>query len=349
MSAPAQRAVEPGSTTARRPRTALVAIGGNALVVDGESGDLDRQQARAQEFAEQVADLIADGWTVVVTHGNGPQVGFILRRGELVAAEAVIEGLPKLPLWLAVADSQGGIGHLVTLALDQALSARGLNAGAVALLTHVEVDPDDPAFGRPTKPIGSTLTADVARRRAQDEGWQVTETSAGVFRRVVASPHPKRILEADHVATLVAAGATVVAAGGGGIPIVRSAEGWRAVDAVIDKDRASAVLAATAGLDTLVLVTAVDEVCVDFGTPRQRPLHDVTPEELRGHLADGQFPPGSMGPKVEAALRFLDDGGGTAVITSLPNLRAALAGKAGTRITTHATTLVAESGHPMEE
>jgi carbamate kinase len=333
VSTTAQTPTAPHSVT-RGARTALIAIGGNALVLDGESGDLDRQQARARAFAKQVAGLVADGWTVVVTHGNGPQVGYILRRGELVAPEARVEGLPDLPLWLAVADSQGGIGHLVTLALDEALTARGLRSGAVALLTHVEVDPDDPAFTHPTKPIGGVLTAEVARRRVDEEGWHVTETSAGVFRRVVPSPQPQRILEADHVATLVASGATVVAAGGGGIPIVRGETGWRGVDAVIDKDRASAVLAATARVATLVLVTGVDAVCVDFGTPAQRALDHVTADELRGHLAEGQFPPGSMGPKVEAALRFLDHGGTSAVITSLPNLNAALGGDAGTHITT---------------
>ena len=336
-------------TPSARPRpgsagTALVAIGGNALVMDGESGDLGRQQRRAHVFAAQVADLVAMGWSVVVTHGNGPQVGFILRRGELVAAEAGIEGLPDLPLWLAVADSQGGIGHLVALALDDASDDHGLGMGTVAVLTHVEVDPLDPAFASPTKPIGSTLTPEVARRRAAEEGWQVAETSAGVFRRVVPSPRPIRILEAPQIRTLVDSGATVIAAGGGGIPVVRDEHGWRGVDAVVDKDRASAVLAASAGVDTLVLVTAVDQVAIDFGTPQQRPIGEVSADEMRRHAAAGQFPPGSMGPKVEAALRFLDSGGTRAVITSLPNLTAALRDGAGT----HITSTVA-SGHPTQE
>src|SRR3954468_13925370 len=164
-------------------RTALIAIGGNALVLDGEPGSIPRQQERAAQFAEQVADLVVDGWTVVVTHGNGPQVGFILRRGELVAAEAEIEGLPELPLWLAVADSQGGIGHILAVALDNALARRGMSTRAVAVLTHAEVARDDPAFAVPTKPIGSQMSAAVAQV-AVAQGWTVAETSAGVFRRV---------------------------------------------------------------------------------------------------------------------------------------------------------------------
>lgn len=314
-------------------RTALVAIGGNALVLDGEPGSIPRQVDRAAAFAEQVADLVADGWTVLVSHGNGPQVGFILRRGELVAPEAGLEGLPELPLWLAVADSQGGIGHLLAVAIDTALERRGLTNRAVAVLTHTEIDPADPAFATPTKPIGSQLTAETARLRAAEEGWSVTETSPGAFRRVVASPQPQRILETDQIRALVGAGAVVVAAGGGGIPVARIDGGWRGVDAVIDKDRAAAVLAATADVDTLVLVTGVDQVYVGFGTPDQRALGEVAADEMRDHLAAGEFPAGSMGPKVESALMFLQGGGHRAVITSLPRLRDALAGRAGTHVT----------------
>jgi carbamate kinase len=314
-------------------RVALVAIGGNALVLDGEPGSIPRQMDRAGAFADQIADLIADGWTVLVSHGNGPQVGFILRRGELVAPEAGIEGLPELPLWLAVADSQGGIGHLLVVAINSALERRGLAARAVAVLTHTEIDPADPAFAAPTKPIGSTLTAETARLRVNQEGWTVTETSPNTFRRVVASPQPKRILEADHVRALVEAGAVVIAAGGGGIPVARTDAGWQSVDAVIDKDRAAAVLATTTDVDTLVLVTGVDEVYVGYGTPDQRALSEVDVEEMAGHLAAGEFPAGSMGPKIESALAFLRGGGRRAVITSLPRLREALAGRAGTHVT----------------
>lgn len=315
-------------------RTALVAIGGNALVLDGEPGSLPLQQERSAAFAEQIADLVADGWTVVVTHGNGPQVGFILRRGELVAPEAGIEGLPDLPLWLAVADSQGGIGHLLAVAVDTALERRGLTARAVAVLTHAEVDLDDAAFREPTKPIGSAMTAEVARLRTAAEGWSVIETTAGTFRRVVPSPRPLRILEVDQIRGLTTMGAVVIAAGGGGIPVARTEQGWQGVDAVIDKDRASAVLAAAMDVDTLVLVTGVDQVFVGFGTRGQRALAEVSAAEMATHLAAGEFPAGSMGPKIESALQFLHNGGQRAVITSLPRLRDALTGGAGTHITT---------------
>lgn len=312
--------------------TVLVAIGGNALVLDGESGSLARQIERSVEFGELVADLVGDGWRVLVTHGNGPQVGYILRRGELVASEAVSEGLPELPLWLAVADSQGGIGHMLTLAIDQALDRRGIDRCAVALLTHCEVDSDDPAFTQPTKPIGSAMTAEVARRRVVDEGWSVHETHPGSFRRVVPSPRPHRIVEATEIQALLHRGAVVVAAGGGGIPISRTPGDWQSLDAVIDKDRASVLLASSVGVGTVILVTGVDEVYTGYGTPGQRALRSTSPDELRALLAAGEFPAGSMGPKVESALDFVEGGGLHAIITSLPRLREALRGTAGTHL-----------------
>src|SRR3954463_16629787 len=314
-------------------RTALIAIGGNALVLDGEPGSIPRQQERAAQLADQVDDLVLGGWTVVLTHGNGPQVGFILRRGELVAPDATVEGLPELPLWLAVADSQGGIGHLLSVAIDSALARRGSAVRAATVLTHVEVDRDDPAFSAPTKPIGSVLSRDVARLRQAQEGWTVTESRPGTFRRVVASPIPRLILEAEQIGTLVSSGCVVIAAGGGGIPVVHDDGRWSGIDAVIDKDRASAVLAAQTGVETLVLVTGVEQVYTGFGTPEQRELDSLDAEEAGALLAAGEFPPGSMGPKIESALAFLAAGGREAIITSLPALPRALGGNAGTRIT----------------
>lgn len=313
--------------------TALIAIGGNALVLEGEDGSLVRQAQRAAEFGAQLAELVEEGWRLVVSHGNGPQVGFILRRGELVAPEAVIEGLPNLPLWLAVADSQGGIGHILTLEIDNALRRRALATRAVTVLTHTEVDPKDPAFQTPTKPIGGTMTADTARLRTVEAGWSVVETSAGVYRRVVPSPLPLDILEADQIQTLAHSGTVVIAAGGGGIPVARDHDGWHSVDAVIDKDRASALMAARIDLDTLVLVTSVDQVYVGFGTPQQHALSQVSADEARAYLAAGEFPAGSMGPKVESALEFLDGGGKRAIITSIGRLPDALRAAAGTHIT----------------
>ena len=316
--------------------TVLIAIGGNALVLDGEPGSVERQLARAATFASSVADLVAAGWTVVVTHGNGPQVGYILRRGELVAPDALVEGLPALPLLLAFADSQGGIGHMRAGAIDSALAARTLETRAVAVLTHAEVDANDPAFDKPTKPIGGQLTAEVARLRVAEEGWVVTEVGDDNFRRVVASPIPRTIIESNQIRTLVDSGTVVIAAGGGGIPVVRDGAGWHPVDAVIDKDRASALLAGEIGVATLVLVTGVDEVYVDFNQPTQRALREVGIAEMTEHLAAGQFPAGSMGPKVQSAIDFVgtsDDA--RAIITSISRLPDALAGTAGTVVSNH--------------
>lgn len=315
--------------------TLLVAIGGNALVLDGEPGSVERQFERAAEFATSIAQLISDGWSVVVTHGNGPQVGFILRRGELVAPDAAIEGLPALPLWLAVADSQGGIGHMLAITIDSALERLGLPQRAVAVLTRAEVDPLDPAFQHPTKPIGGQMNAETARRRTVEEGWAVTETDPGHYRRVVASPIPTTIVESEQIRTLVRNGSVVIAAGGGGIPVVRDESGWRPVNAVIDKDRASALLAGQISLQTLVLVTGVDQVYVGYGTPRQQALTTIDAAQAQQYLDAGEFPAGSMGPKVESALKFLHDGGERAVITSLPQLRDAISGAAGTHIVAH--------------
>lgn len=315
-------------------KSALIAIGGNALVHEGELGTLKLQHDRAAQFGEVVADVVERGISTVITHGNGPQVGYILRRGELANRQSSAEGLPDLPLWLAVADSQGGIGHLLAIALDSVLAARGNRHRAAVVLTHAEVDPADPAFTNPTKPIGPTLSAERAAELAESEGWSVGPTSGDLWRRLVASPLPIDILETDSIAALIADPHTlVIAGGGGGIPVVTSDEGWTPVDAVIDKDRTSALLGAALGIETLVLVTSVDAVMLDFGTPTQRALSDVTADEMAVWLGEGQFPPGSMGPKVAAALDFLERGGQQAVITSMENVAAALTGDAGTRIT----------------
>ena len=242
------------------------------------------------------------------------------------------EGLPSLPLWLAVADSQGGIGHLMSLALTSELATRGFPQRAAAVLTHAEVDAADSAFQAPSKPIGGLLDEATARDRRERSGWTVTETGPGVWRRVVASPRPLAFLETDQIAALMDADAVVIAAGGGGIPVVRDATGWTVVDAVIDKDRASALLGGLVGISHLVLVTGVDNVVVNFGSPDSEALHDVSAERMRGLLAEGQFPPGSMGPKVESSLDFLARGGSAAIITSITSLREALAGRAGTHI-----------------
>lgn len=308
----------------------LIAVGGNALVEPGEEGDLARQARRAAAIGRQIAEVTRAGYRVVLTHGNGPQVGYILRRGELVADRVAAEGLPQLPLWLAVADSQGGIAHLLTVAIDNALAAQKQSTRAVAVLTHTVVDPDDPAFAKPTKPIGNVLDEHAAEvHRAA--GWTLTPTGGG-YRRVVPSPRPTGIVEAPLIRGFLDQDAVIIAGGGGGIPLVAGAQGWRPVDAVVDKDYTSALLASQLQLDAMILVTGVDHVFTGFGTPAQRRLDEVDAAEMAALLAAGEFPAGSMGPKVDAALQFIAAGGRQAVITSLDTIAEALTGRSGTRI-----------------
>jgi len=312
-------------------RTAVVAVGGNALLDGGGPATIAEQFAAARRLAPQLCRLVADGWRIVLTHGNGPQVGFIMRRSDLVAD--IEPGLPQLDLDMAVADSQGSLGYILGATLQGELRARGLAQQVVALLTHTVVDPGDPAFEAPTKPIGSFYEEAVARDLAQANGWTVAEDSGRGWRRLVASPQPERIVEQDAIETLVEAGFVVVAAGGGGIPVIEEPDGrLRGVEAVIDKDFASALLARSVGADLLCITTGVDQVAVNYGRPEQRALDVVDVDEARRHLADGQFPAGSMGPKIEAALGFLERGGDAVLITSPDRLADALAGGTGTRI-----------------
>lgn len=311
-------------------RRAVVAIGGNALIKDGQRGTIAEQYENARETARHIADLCAAGWGVVVTHGNGPQVGFILLRSELMPEDAPV---PRLSLEMSVADSQGGIGHILGQALLNELAARGLRDRAVCVLTHVVVDPADPAFGTPTKPIGPFYIAEQAAERAARDGWTIVEDSGRGYRRVVASPEPVRIVESDQIRALVDAGFVVIAVGGGGVAVVEVDDGvYTGVEAVIDKDRASALLAASLGIPLLVLSTGVEQVAVHFRQPDERWLDRITASEAEGYLADGEFPKGSMGPKVEAAIRFLRQGGQEVLITSPASLARAIAGETGTRI-----------------
>lgn len=316
------------STTAR---TAVVAVGGNALLEGGGPATIAEQFDAARRLAPQLCRLVSEGWRIVLTHGNGPQVGFIMRRSDLVAD--IEPGLPQLDLDMAVADSQGSLGYILGATLQGELRASGLPQQVVAMLTHTVVDPRDPAFSAPTKPIGSFYEEVVARRLAEANDWTIAEDSGRGWRRLVASPQPVRIVEQDAIGTLVDAGFLVVAAGGGGIPVVeREDRRLEGVEAVIDKDFASALLARALGADLLCITTGVDRVAVDFGTPDQRALDTVSVDEARRHLADGQFPPGSMGPKIEAALGFVESGGEEVLITSPDRLAEALQGETGTRI-----------------
>jgi carbamate kinase len=305
-------------------KTAVVALGGNALTRVGQSGTCDEMLANAAAMAAAVHAVIEAGWRVVVVHGNGPQVGNLALQQEATAV------VPAQPLPLLSAMTQGLLGSLLARSIDL---LRGPGT-AVAMITHVIVDPADPAFGAPSKPIGPFFDPAEARELAQARGWVVQPDSGRGYRRVVASPEPAGVVEIDALRALVDAGHLVIAGGGGGIPVHGRPQGGLA-DAVIDKDRAAGLIARLLGAQALLLVTAVDRVMLDYGQPTQSELGTITAAEAARHLADGQFPPGSMGPKIEAALRFLSEGGDLAVITSPDLLAATLTGaepRSGTRI-----------------
>jgi carbamate kinase len=280
---------------------AVVAIGGNALISDEGHQQLADQARAVAGACGALADLAARGWRVVVTHGNGPQVGFILRRSEIAHDE-----VPEVPMDYATADTQGAIGSMFQRALFQEFFRRNLALAAVTLVTHVEVDPSDPAFARPDKPIGPFFAEARARYLAETLGWKVGEDSGRGWRRLVASPQPVAILEVGDIAHLAGQGRMVVACGGGGIPVVRGSDGsLTGVEAVIDKDRTSALLARILGADAFLLCTGVDAVFTGWGTPQARRLDQISTTEARALLAAGEFGAGSMAPKVEAALDYL--------------------------------------------
>ncbi len=310
-------------------RAAVIAVGGNALILEGQRGTIAEQFENARATARHVSALVAAGWRVVLTHGNGPQVGFILRRSELVGDS---EQIPTLSLDMAVADSVGGVGYILGNSLVGELARRGLPDRVVCILTQTVVDPADPAFRRPSKPIGSAYSADQAEQRRRD-GWAMVEDAGRGYRRVVPSPRPLRIVETAAVRALVDAGFVVIACGGGGIPVVETEPGvYRGVEAVVDKDFASALLAAQLGIPIFVICTGVDRVAIRYRTRDQRFLDRVTLTEARRYLEAGEFPEGSMGPKVRAAIEFVERGGREVIITSQEHLEAALAGQTGTHI-----------------
>ncbi len=286
----------------------MVALGGNALAAEGQQGTYDEQRANAAAMAVPICALLDAGWRVVVVHGNGPQVGNLAIQQERGRGD-----VPEMPLFSLGAMTEGQLGSLIAIALYKVCGRRHPIA---ALLSHVIVELDDPAFDRPTKPIGPFFSKDAATRLARERGWDVTEDSGRGFRRVVASPEPKGFVEIDAIRCLLDAGHVVVTGGGGGIPVGRRGQDWDGVDAVIDKDYAAAELAHQLQAEALVLVTGVDAVHLDFGKETQRRLTWVDAVEAERHLAAGQFPEGSMGPKVRAATRFVRRGGQVSVITT---------------------------------
>ena len=306
----------------------VVAIGGNATYPPDIKGTAEEQFAIIERSCRHLVDMVEAGWRLVITHGNGPVVGNILFRMARTAAE-----LQPMPMDVCVSHSQGGIGYMIQQSLVNALKLRGHGFPVASVVTQVEVDPADPAFGRPTKPVGKYFARGEAERIARETGWTFAEDGAKGWRRVVASPEPRRIVELDVVRRMVEEHVIPIACGGGGIPVVRRKDGgWTGVPAVIDKDMTSALLAGRLGADALLILTGVEKVALDFAKPSQRDLDVMTAAEARRYLADGQFPEGNMGPKVRAALRYLDEDGKTAVITSLEHGRDALDGKAGTRV-----------------
>ncbi|MBP1606555.1 MAG: carbamate kinase [Acidobacteria bacterium] len=308
------------------PSLIVLAIGGNSLIRDEQHRTVPDQWVLARETCRHIAEIVAAGHQVVVTHGNGPQVGFIVRRSELALHE-----LHPVPLDSCDADTQGAIGYMIQQSLENEFTRRRLAKMAVAVVTQVEVAADSPAFTRPTKPIGSFMDEATAHARAAQEGWTIREDAGRGWRRVVPSPDPLAIVEIEAIRTLVRAGFVVTAVGGGGIPVVRNARGeLHGVEAVIDKDLASALLAIALQADQFVISTAVSRIALDFGTPRERPINRMTLDEARRHLADGQFGEGSMAPKVRAIVNYLEAGGRRAIVTRPDDLERAVDGEAGT-------------------
>ena len=307
----------------------VVAIGGNSLIADPGSPDVAHQWEAVRETCRHIADMIADGWQVVITHGNGPQVGYILRRAEIAKRE---ENIHDVPLDLVVADTQGSIGYMLQQALDNSLRRVGMNHTVATLITQMRVDPEDPAFDTPTKPVGGFLSASEAAA-ARAEGWWVMEDAGRGWRRAVASPKPLVINEIHAIQSLVLSGYIVIVCGGGGVPVVRNEVGsLRGVDAVIDKDHASSLLAQTLRADLLLISTNVEKVCLNFNTPQEAGIDEMTLRQAEGYLAQGHFARGSMYPKIEAAIDFVHNGGPRAIITNPTNLTRALHGETGTRI-----------------
>jgi carbamate kinase len=308
-------------------RLAVVAVGGNSITKAGQRGTIPEQFANARETSRHIAEMVARGYDVVVTHGNGPQVGNILLRAEMSCTV-----LPMLPLDTCGADSQGGIGYMIQQVLRNELRARGFDRCVTTILTQTIVDAYDPAFSDPSKPIGPFYTSDEAHRKEAEEGWSVIEDAKRGWRRVVPSPLPRRIVEADAIKALLDSGCIVIGVGGGGIPVVEKDGELKGVEAVIDKDHASRLLANYIGAELFLMSTDVEQVALNYGTPDERKLSSMTVAEAKRYHAEGHFPNGSMGPKILASIAFLEGGGEEVIITNPESIGLALDGKTGTRV-----------------
>jgi carbamate kinase len=309
-------------------KLAVVAVGGNALIKSKEMVAVKYQIEAVVETCTHLAEMIEQGWDIVVTHGNGPQVGFILRRSELASQE-----VHTVPLDVIGADTQGAIGYMFQQALHNEFVRRGIDKQAVSVVTQVEVDANDPGFKNPTKGIGGYLTEEQARV-FRDEGWTVVDDAGRGLRRLIASPIPKKIVELDAIKALIAQGFIVISTGGGGIPVIEDESGGlKGTYAVIDKDRASALLANGIHADLFVISTAVEKVAINYKKPDEKQLDSLTLAEARRYMEEGHFAEGSMKPKIEAVISFLESGGKQALITDPGNIARALAKQTGTWIT----------------
>ena len=313
-------------------KLAVIAIGGNSLIKDDKHVTVDSQYQAAKETCMHIADMIEQGWDVAIGHGNGPQVGYILRRSEIAAKTA---GMHEVPLDVCGADSQGAIGYAIQQNLQNILYQRGIKKKVVTVITQTLVDKTDPAFSKPAKPIGSFMDKEEAERRQQEQGWSVVEDAGRGWRRVVASPLPKEIVELETVQTLLEKGIITITVGGGGIPVVDPGDGnYEGVAAVVDKDYASSLLARSIGANLFVISTAVEKVAINFGKPEQKWLDQITLAEAKAYLAEGiHFAKGSMAPKIQAIIWYLEAmPNGKALITNPENIGRALKGETGTWI-----------------
>lgn len=312
-------------------KLAVVAVGGNSLILDPKKVTVEDQYLAAAETSKHIADMIEAGWDVAIGHGNGPQVGFILRRSEIAAK---YEGMHEVPLDVCGADSQGAIGYSLQQTLQNELVRRGINKPVATVVTQVKVDKNDPAFQHPTKPIGGFMEEAEAKKREAEMGWNVVEDSGRGWRRVVASPIPKEVVEIESVRALIAAGVVVITVGGGGIPVIDDGKGGCiGTAAVIDKDYASSLLSTLISADLFVISTAVEKIAINFGKPDQKWLDRMTLAEAKAYLAEGiHFAKGSMAPKIQAVINFLEAGGKEALVTNPENIGRALRGETGTRI-----------------
>ncbi len=313
-----------------KKKVAVVAIGGNSLILNPKKVTVEDQYIAAAETSKHIADMIEAGWDVAIGHGNGPQVGFILRRSEIAAKE----GMHEVPLDVCGADSQGAIGYAIQQTLQNELIRRGIKKSVATIVTQVKVDIKDKAFQNPTKPIGGFMEEAEAKKREKDLGWNIVEDSGRGWRRVVASPIPTEVVEIDAVKELIAAGTVVITVGGGGIPVIDDGKGGCiGTAAVIDKDFASSLLARLINADLLLISTAVEKVAINYGKPEQKWLDKMTLAEAKAYLAEGiHFAKGSMAPKIQAIIWFLENGGKSALITDPAHIGAALRGETGTWI-----------------